>query len=1028
VVARTGQRFLDGLTSDEALFKYLMDNAIAYKDSLNLSLGVALSAEQVAALTHDIVWLQDQVVNGEHVLVPVLYLAQANNRLAPNGALIQGQDVSLISGGTLSNQGTLRASHDLSATATNITNSGLLEANRRLQLLATDSIRNAQGGVIKGRDLSLTALTGDLSNERSVTRIDSAQGTRSWTASFADSAARIEADNDLSINAGRDINNIGGTLKAGNDLSLSADRDINLNAAQTTNGQVNGSRHRDQQIEQLGGEVSAGRDLDVTAKRDLSVVASALDAGRDAALSAGRDVTLSSAANESHSYSKTKKITAQQDHVEQQGTTLTAGGDVTVSAGENLTLKASKIGAGNEAYLVAGDKLELLADYDSDYSLYDKKSKGSFGSKKTQRDEVTDVKAIGSQISAGSDLTLLSGGDQKYQDATLESGHDIALVSGGAVTFEAVKDLHQESHEKSSSNLAWQSAKGKGQTDETLRQSQLVAQGELAIRAVDGLNIDLKQIDRKNVSQTIDAMVQADPNLAWLKDAEARGDVDWRRVKEVHDSFKYSNSGMGPAAQLAVAIVVSVMTYGAASAAIGAGATAGSAMSAGVAATATTDAVAAGWANVALASASSSLASTGAVSTINNKGDLGAALKDTLSSDSLRQAMIAGAVGGLTTGYFDDLAGTKTKFVDGKVVVDLSSANGVASFAANQALQNLTSAALNKATGGPANFGDALKDSLYNTLAAAGFNAVGDFGQAHKLETGSGQMVVLHALMGGLAAEARGESFSTGAVAAGLNEAAVKDLDALVSSYSPENREALLSMSSQLLGLVATVAQDPTADAGKLETSSWVAKNSTQYNFLAHELDGLEKEASECTTTKTCDQVREKYRQLSVANDDSLAAACTASKGACLREYGYLVTERLSIQRKLEEMYANDAIPLAFKEDLHRYNLQNVGAMGQLVEASAAMNLQDKGASAAQASWGASLLAALAGAKLGDGAKGAGPKVPPKLLPLSNPPQGPVIPSSWVSRPGKTPVKRQEVRFTIHQAPTQMLQAVHIFG
>lgn len=31
-----------------------------------------------------------------------------------------------------------------------------------------------------------------------------------------------------------------------------------------------------------------------------------------------------------------------------------------------------------------------------------------------------------------------------------------------------------------------------------------------------------------------------------------------------------------------------------------------------------------------------------------------------------------------------------------------------------------------------------------------------------------------------------------------------------------------------------------------------------------------------------------------------------------------------------------------------------------------------------------------------------GPKIPPKLQPLSNPPQGPVIPPGWVSRPGKT--------------------------
>ncbi|WP_171409878.1 two-partner secretion domain-containing protein, partial [Pseudomonas aeruginosa] len=120
VVARTGQRYIDGLSSDEALFRYLMDNAIAYKDQLHLQLGVGLSAEQMAALTHDIVWLEEVEVNGEKVLAPVVYLAQAEGRLAPNGALIQGRDVKLVSGGDLHNVGTLRARNDLSATADNL--------------------------------------------------------------------------------------------------------------------------------------------------------------------------------------------------------------------------------------------------------------------------------------------------------------------------------------------------------------------------------------------------------------------------------------------------------------------------------------------------------------------------------------------------------------------------------------------------------------------------------------------------------------------------------------------------------------------------------------------------------------------------------------------------------------------------------------------------------------------------------------------------------------------------------------------
>ncbi|CRM62672.1 hypothetical protein [Pseudomonas sp. 25 E 4] len=135
------------------------------------------------------------------------------------------------------------------------------------------------------------------------------------------------------------------------------------------------------------------------------------------------------------------------------------------------------------------------------------KKKGGWGAKETKRDEVTRVTNVGTEIKTGGDLSLVSGGDQLYQRAKLNSGNDLTIASGGAVTFEAVKDLHQESHEKSKSDLAWTSAKGKGNTDETLRQSELQAQGALAIKAVNGLKIDIKQIDQNTVSQTIDVMV-----------------------------------------------------------------------------------------------------------------------------------------------------------------------------------------------------------------------------------------------------------------------------------------------------------------------------------------------------------------------------------------------------------------------------------------------------------------------------------------------------------------------------------------
>ncbi|MDH4554052.1 filamentous hemagglutinin N-terminal domain-containing protein [Pseudomonas sp. BN417] len=855
IAARTGQRFLEGLTSDEAMFRFLMDNAIASKQQLGLSVGVSLSAAQVAALTHDIVWLEEHEVNGEKVLVPVLYLAQADGRLAPTGALIQGKDVALISGGDLTNQGTLRASNNLSATAGNIANSGLMEAGNRLDLLATDSIRNAQGGIIKGRDVSAIALTGDIINERS-------QGSLLYVGpttrqdSVMDNAARIEAGNSMSLSAGRDLANIGSVLSAGGNASFSAGRDLLISSAtevDTAEGRAKKSRWNETDITQHTSEVQIGGDLKIEAGRDLALIASRVGAGGDIDLAAGRDLDIGSAADENHyEYHYKgggKKLDIQKDQVRQQGSDITAGGDLSVISGGDLTVTASRLEAGDDAYLYAGRDLSLLAAEDSDSSLYDKKKKGSFGSKKTQRDEVTDIRHVGSEITTGGDLILVSEGDQRYQKAKLESGADLTLDSGGEIAFEAVKDLHQESHEMSKGDLAWTSAKGKGSTDETLRQSELIAQGEIAIQAVDGLKVDLKHIDQQTVSQTIDAMVQADPNLAWIKDLEQRGDVDWQRVKEVHDSFKYSHSGLGAGAQLAIAIVMAAVVGPAAASAAGtAGASAGVAAGAGaVAATAATK---------------------GTVSAINNQGDLGAALKDVTSKESLKDYVVSGVTAGLTADLFDKLFGTETNTLTDKVgKVDLSTMEGIGKFAGNQLAQSGTAAALNQLMGRDPSFKEALQSALYNTLAAAAFNAVGDFTEDKWVE-GSPQKIAIHAMVGGLLSEATGGDFKTGAMAAGANEALVVQLDALVKSDP-----ALLTMSSQLVGLVAAAAVD-----GDLEKGAWVAQNATQYNYLDHS-DSKDFEASmkECGSDEGCQRKKWEdaasgFGQLSQANFDEALA------------------------------------------------------------------------------------------------------------------------------------------------------------
>ncbi|WP_269783866.1 hemagglutinin repeat-containing protein, partial [Pseudomonas protegens] len=837
VVARTGQRFIDGQNSDEKLFKYLMDNAIKSKDALNLAVGVSLTSEQVAALTHDIVWLENTEVNGEQVLVPVLYLAHADNRLAPNGALIAGDNVNLIAGQDLNNVGTLRAANDLSAVAgENLVNSGLVEAGNRLDLLAGNYLVNKAGGIIAGRDVSLTTTQGDVINERTLTSHQSSNGSYAQQRDFVDNAARVDAANNLLITAGRDINNNGGVLKSGADSSLKAGRDVNLSAVEQVVSNDRGVRYNDLSVTQNGSSLQAGRDLAISAGRDITAIASQIEAKRDVAMVATENLNLVSAASETHFYSKTKKVKSQEDHVNQVASTVTAGGDVSLTAGEDLTLISSRVTAGDEAYLVAADQLNLLAAQDSNYSLYDMKKKGGWGSKETKRDEVTRVTHVGSEISAGGNLTLKSDGDQKYQVAKLESGKDLTLDSGGAITFEGVKDLHQESHEKSSNSLAWTSAKGKGNTDETLRQSQLVAQGRVVIKAVDGLRIDLKQIDQKSVSQTIDAMVQADPQLAWLKEAEKRGDVDWRKVQETHDSFKYSHSGLGQGAMLAIMIIVTALTAGAASAALGtaAGATAGSGTAmaaAGTTAAGTT--VAAGWANVAATAIVTSAASGTAISTINNKGNLGAVLKDVTSSDSLKGYVAAGVSGGI------------------------GGANIGVRLAVNSALKTVTSGGKFKD-----NLSQAAIGLAADALSAVIYQKVGD----SLVGSGLSTKVAVHAIVGGLIGEAAGGDFSTSALAAGAN----KTLIGLVGDkiFPGEAHDQVLAMTSQLIGM--TVAAAAGGSEKDQQVAGWVAQQATVNNFLKHEeVDELAKELVGCRAaanpTECRGSVQKKYQGISDA-------------------------------------------------------------------------------------------------------------------------------------------------------------------
>ena len=85
VAQLTGYRRLANYTSDEAQYQALMSAGVTFAQAHQLRVGIALSAEQVASLTSDMVWLVQREVtladgSKQKVLVPQVYaLARAGD-------------------------------------------------------------------------------------------------------------------------------------------------------------------------------------------------------------------------------------------------------------------------------------------------------------------------------------------------------------------------------------------------------------------------------------------------------------------------------------------------------------------------------------------------------------------------------------------------------------------------------------------------------------------------------------------------------------------------------------------------------------------------------------------------------------------------------------------------------------------------------------------------------------------------------------------------------------------------------------
>lgn len=435
ILNQTGSRYINGTGSDLAQMKYLMDSAAAQQKALGLTFGVSLTAGQVAQLTRSILWWESVTINGQTVMVPKLYLSPEDITLH-NGSVISGNNVQLAGGNITSSGGSINAQNDLLLDSTGSIdnlNAGLINAGGALNLKAIGDIGNISS-VISGKTVSLESATGNISNLTRTEQWAMNNGYNHFSGTDTGPLAAVRATDSLFMGAAGDISITGAAVSAGDSVLLSAGNDLNMNAIQA------GERRRYggsgwYETHAVAPTVTAGNSLMLSAGRDVNSQAAGIMAENSMDIRAGRDVNMAAESTGAGDHDSTFSMKTVHDSVRQQGTDMTSGGDITVTAGRDITSVATAVTAKGDIRVNAGHDIVLGTATESDYHYSESgETRNRLLSHQTTRtiteDSVTREK--GSLLS-GNRVTVNAGDNLTVEGSDVVADQDVSLAAGNHV-------------------------------------------------------------------------------------------------------------------------------------------------------------------------------------------------------------------------------------------------------------------------------------------------------------------------------------------------------------------------------------------------------------------------------------------------------------------------------------------------------------------------------------------------------------------------------------------------------------------
>ena len=455
VLEGTGKRYLYSNNVNEER-KKLFDNAISAQKDLNFSLGVALSKEQINNLKSDILWYVEEVVNGEKVLVPKLYLTKntLNSITEEQGNIIKAGGSFVVNNASIvDNSGKIIAKNNVLIKSKNIYQNAAysdtgIYAND-VALIAKENIENIGGNIVADDNVLMYSENGDIKNSKKLSIHEN-----DYHDVFTDvrGSGNIVGNN-ISIVA-NNVENLGADIKAENKIEIGAKKNLLIGNLEAVDKKVkDGGKDyvSDEKRTNVGSNLNA-KDISLTSLGDIGISGSNIVATNEASIQAKGDIAIVAGKDsilhkEKHSKSKgfgRSESSTDIKYNEKLVPTQIIGKDVDITSEKNITVVGSNLLAENKLNVGAKEDINIISGKQGSSEVHQKTKTGFMKlSGRMSLEDNLKYENISSNVQAGKEVNLASEKNINILASNISSKENINMLAKKDVNILAGDNIEE---------------------------------------------------------------------------------------------------------------------------------------------------------------------------------------------------------------------------------------------------------------------------------------------------------------------------------------------------------------------------------------------------------------------------------------------------------------------------------------------------------------------------------------------------------------------------------------------------------